>query len=84
MEAFINFVKQRHVLEDFKGTFDSSSKFKYPEPSEQQKRKFFEEDFNQIITKFYAYMKETGAFNANPNKEYDPANKGIDQSFLIV
>lgn len=30
MEAFINFVKQRHILEDFKGTFDTSSKFKYP------------------------------------------------------
>jgi len=84
MEAFISFVKQRHILEDFKGTFDTSSKFKYPEPSEQQKRKFFEDEFNQIITKFYAYMKEIGSFNANPNKEYYEGNKEIDQSVIIV
>lgn len=42
MDAFFRYLREPHILEDFKSTFDLSAKFKYPEPSEVQKSKYFE------------------------------------------
>jgi hypothetical protein len=33
MDAFFKYLKEPNVLEDFKGIFDLSAKFRIPEPS---------------------------------------------------
>lgn len=41
MDAFFKYLKEPHILEDFKSVFDLSANFKYPNPSEAQKCKYF-------------------------------------------
>jgi hypothetical protein len=53
MDAFLRYARKPHVMEDIKGTFECSAKFKYPKPSETQLRKYFDEEMNTIMSEFY-------------------------------
>ena len=53
MKAFIEHAKEPSIFSDLKETFDLVAKFNYPKPSEAQKSKYFEENFDTIFAKFY-------------------------------
>jgi hypothetical protein len=85
MDAFFKYVKEPHVLEDFKGTFDLSAKFRIPGPSEAQKSKYFEDEFTYIFQKFYHYLRANNTLHGKNDLEveHNLRNK-VDQSDLVI
>lgn len=85
MNAFIRYARGKDIKDDFLATFDISAKFKYPNPSEAQKSKYFEDEFNTIFKNFFEHLQSTNTLSGKTEQEveFNLKNK-IDQSTLVL